>query len=102
MSSPTGASALLALLARDPRGDMPGLPGTPEQSIYRARRCLRNAIRRTIRMFGGRVGPAAAWLGVHPANLRAAATALELELPSVRGAPPVNQNARRKEPSPQP
>lgn len=96
---PTGAAALLALLTHEPavQIDANRWPVSMDleryrptvASLIRARRSLRNAIRRLVRAHGGRVGPAAAALGVHPAVLRAGAQAVGLNLPSKAGRPTV-------------
>lgn len=80
----TGAPALLAPL-RSPgavaieRGGVRFVP--PEtRRVVRARRSLRNALRRLLRARGHRVARAARALGTSPAALRAAAAAAGLAL----------------------
>lgn len=98
MSAHTGAVALLALLSL-PDGDGPVVtPSDVDLGVYhvelppetawssvvapvqRARRSLRNAMRRLLKAHGHRVSPAAKALHVSPGALRAAAVALGLPL----------------------
>jgi hypothetical protein len=100
----TGASALLALLTHETVMQCAGgvAPWWTEGAPFccpatRARRALRNALRRLLRVHGHRVAPAARVLGTSPGALRAAAAAVGLTLRKAPvGRPPEQLEERAR------